>query len=170
MVMTVMGKDKPGLVESVAKVIADKNGNWLESRMCRLGGQFTGVLRVEINAEAEAELLMALLVLQEEGLSITIKTEPAATVVEKRSLVSFELIGQDQPGIVSRITHILAGLNINLEELTTELQTAPMSAELLFKADILLSFPEGLEPEVLRAQLEDLAADLMVDFQLRKEI
>lgn len=165
-----MGKDKPGLVESVAKVIADKQGNWLESRLCHLGGQFAGVLRVEIRAEAEADLLKSLLALQEKGLSVTIKTEAVTAVVDKRLLVSFELVGQDQPGIVSRITGILAGLNINLEELTSELETAPMSAELLFKSTMLLSFPEGLEPEVLRSELEDLASDMMVDFQLRKEI
>ncbi len=168
--MTIMGKDKPGLVESVAKVIADKQGNWLESRLCHLGGQFAGVLRVEIRAEAEADLLKSLLALQEKGLSVTIKTEAVTAVVDKRLLVSFELVGQDQPGIVSRITGILAGLNINLEELTSELETAPMSAELLFKSTMLLSFPEGLEPEVLRSELEDLASDMMVDFQLRKEI
>ncbi|MBC9890368.1 MAG: hypothetical protein F7B06_11145 [Opitutae bacterium] len=47
-VMTLMGKDQPGLVKSVASVVAKHEGNWLESRMCHLGGQFAGVLRVSV--------------------------------------------------------------------------------------------------------------------------
>ena len=51
LVMTVIGADRPGLVEMVATRVADHGGNWLESRMCRLGGQFAGILRVEVPGE-----------------------------------------------------------------------------------------------------------------------
>ena len=57
LVMTIIGPDRTGLVESVARVVADHGGNWLESRMCRLGGDFAGILRVEIPAENQAALL-----------------------------------------------------------------------------------------------------------------
>ena len=40
LVMTVIGKDRTGLVESLASLVAEHGGNWLESRMCRLGGEF----------------------------------------------------------------------------------------------------------------------------------
>ncbi len=40
LVMTVIGQDRPGLVDSVAELVAAHGGNWLESRMSRLGGQF----------------------------------------------------------------------------------------------------------------------------------
>ena len=42
LVMTIIGPDRTGLVESVARAVADHGGNWLESRMCRLGGEFAG--------------------------------------------------------------------------------------------------------------------------------
>ncbi len=58
--MTVIGADRPGLVGRLSGVIADLDGNWIESRMAHLGGQFAGVLRVEIPAEREQELLTAL--------------------------------------------------------------------------------------------------------------
>ena len=38
LVMTVIGKDRPGLVDTMARLVAEHDGNWLESRMCRLGG------------------------------------------------------------------------------------------------------------------------------------
>ena len=46
LVMTIIGKDRTGLVESVASLVAEHEGNWLESRMCRLGGAFAGILRI----------------------------------------------------------------------------------------------------------------------------
>ena len=60
LVMTLIGPDRTGLVESVARTVAEHGGNWLESRMCRLGGEFAGILRIEIPAEKKAPLLAAL--------------------------------------------------------------------------------------------------------------
>ncbi|MDA0350484.1 MAG: glycine cleavage system protein R [Verrucomicrobia bacterium] len=170
LVITFMGKDRPGLVESIASAIARKGGNWLESRMSHLGGQFAGVLRVSIDEEHEAGLMKALLQLQETGLSLTIRSEPASIDSKTRSLVIMEIIGSDQVGIVSRISGLLASLGVNVEELETELTTAPMSAELLFKARGCLQLPARLAMETLRDELEAIASDLMVDLQLHKEL
>ena len=56
LVMTVIGADRPGLVQLVATQVAEHGGNWLESRMCRLGGQFAGILRVEVPTAQRDEL------------------------------------------------------------------------------------------------------------------
>ena len=64
LVMTVIGADRPGLVEMVAARVADHGGNWLESRMCRLGGQFAGILRVAVAARARDGLVNALRTLE----------------------------------------------------------------------------------------------------------
>ena len=49
LVLTAIGDDKPGLVESLAQTIASNAGNWLESNMSQLAGKFAGVLRVSVN-------------------------------------------------------------------------------------------------------------------------
>ena len=170
LVITFMGKDKPGLVESIASTVAEEGGNWLESRMCHLGGQFAGVLRVAIRDEKEADLMKRLLELRDTGMSLTVESEPADVDQFPRSLVTLDLMGNDRVGIVSRITGLLASLGVNVEDLQTELTTAPMTAELLFKARGLLTLPDGLEPELLRDELEDVASDLMVDLHLHKEL
>jgi glycine cleavage system regulatory protein len=51
LVLTLIAADRTGLVESVARVVAECGGNWLESRMCKLGGEFAGILRIEIPSE-----------------------------------------------------------------------------------------------------------------------
>src|SRR4051812_3506563 len=40
LVMTIIGPDRPGLVELLASLVAEHGGNWLESRMSHLAGQF----------------------------------------------------------------------------------------------------------------------------------
>ncbi len=169
-VMTLMGRDQPGLVKSVASVVAKHEGNWLESRMCHLGGQFAGVLRVSVAEKNLSALTEALGALSVKGLTLAHKTgmveEPGPAA---RSLVTLEVLGQDRPGIVSRITEILAGLDVNVEELHTELTTAPMSAECLFTARGVLKLPPFVQLAYLREQLESVATDLMVDFQLHGE-
>ena len=77
LVMTVIGQDRPGLVESVAALVAEHGGNWLESRMSRLGGQFAGILRVEVPGENEAAVVAALQKLESRGLDRGGASRPA---------------------------------------------------------------------------------------------
>jgi glycine cleavage system regulatory protein len=166
LVMTVIGKDRPGLVESVAKVIADHGGNWLESRMCRLGGMFAGILRAQIAPDREASLAVALQKLSGEGLTVSVQADqpPAPKAADK--FTRLEIVGQDRPGIVRQIAHALASQGVNVEELTTECESAPMSGETLFKATAKLSIPPRCDLAKLKAGLEKIAADLMVDVSL----
>jgi len=60
LVMTMIGPDRPGLVDAVAGLVAEHDGNWLESRMSRLGGHFAGILRLEVPAAKETALVAAL--------------------------------------------------------------------------------------------------------------
>ena len=46
LVLTVIGRDRPGLVEAIASQIAKHGGNWEESRMAHLAGKFAGILRI----------------------------------------------------------------------------------------------------------------------------
>ena len=86
LVMTVIGADRPGLVEMVAARVADHGGNWLESRMCRLGGQFAGILRVAVAARARDGLVNALRTLEVDGLRIIIHAEPVAATAGRGSV------------------------------------------------------------------------------------
>src|SRR5450432_4094495 len=107
LVITLVGADRTGLVESVARVVADHGGNWLESRMCRLGGEFAGILRVEIPAEKKSPLLAALEDLQENGLQIVIRDDQPLATSATGKQTKLEIVGSDRPGIVREITGAL---------------------------------------------------------------
>src|ERR1700759_2110957 len=100
LVMTVIGKDRTGLVESVARTVAEHGGNWLESRMCHLGGEFAGILRVEVEGKKKAALLEALQKLQSNGLQIVVRQDRPVTPPTAGRQTKLELVGADRPGIV----------------------------------------------------------------------
>ena len=60
LVLTVIADDKPGLVETLAEVIADHKGSWLESSMSQLAGKFAGILRVRVATNRAENLIDAL--------------------------------------------------------------------------------------------------------------
>src|SRR5207248_361112 len=168
LVMTVIGRDRPGLVDSLAGLVAQYGGNWLESRMSRLGGQFAGILRVQVSREQEAGLVGSLTELQRDGLTVVVHSERPKFEEPGGPIVFLEIVGQDRPGIVHQISHALASHGVNVEELQSECGSAAMSGETLFKARARLHLPISCNLAALRQELEKIAADLIVDLALKE--
>ena len=166
LVLTVIAQDKPGLVELLSETIANHKGNWQESSMSRLAGQFAGILIIEVPQGHSETLTAALNDLQSQGLNVNVQTNKDVAPEETYQHVSIELIGHDKPGIVREISHALNSLKINVESLSTELVSGSMSAEELFKAEASLRVPTSVELDDLQNALEDIANDLMVDLNL----
>ncbi len=166
LVLTVLSDDKPGVVETLAQVISNQQGNWLESRLSHLAGKFAGILQVSIDADKVEALRAALQDLEAKGIrslmenAVSTEAEPA-----QRSL-HFKLIGSDRPGIVYEITRALASHHINLEELHTDYSSMPWSGEPMFEASGLLQVPETIDTDNLYEQLDEIADELGVDFTL----
>ena len=110
LVMTVIGEDRPGLVDSVAGIVAEQGGNWLESRMSRLGGQFAGILRVQISAEKEAALVRSLKHLETEGLSIVVHLDRPQPEESDRALNGIEEAAIVRGGDVGLHVSLVAGV------------------------------------------------------------
>lgn len=162
LVLTVLGPDRAGLVKSISEAVKAHHGNWQESRMVRLAGQFAGLAHVVIAEEQLGALLQALDALQTDGLRI-LAQQSEAEPQESRTPLTLELLGHDRPGIIHDITRQLAALNINIEELESEQRAAPMSSELLFYANLRLALPAGVTPEDVQGAFENLPDPLMVD-------
>jgi glycine cleavage system regulatory protein len=163
LVLTVIGPDRPGIVERLAEAIASHGGNWVESRMVHLAGQFTGVLRIEVPEEQSESLSEALRRLVGEDLRVLIAASREAGPATGAPPIALELVGQDRPGIVRDVSRALASQGVNVEELETSCDSAPMSGERLFRARVQLRLPAGGSLDALREALEKLAGELMVD-------
>jgi glycine cleavage system regulatory protein len=166
LVLTLIGPDRPGLVAALAEPITAHGGNWLESRMAHLAGQFAGILRVEVPDAKAAALADALRRLEGQGLRVTVESGPRPAASPARRTLVVDLVGLDRPGLVREVSRVLAERGVNIEELVTDRTPAPMSAELLFRSRARVDVPEGLDASELRARLEKLAQDLMVQVTL----
>jgi glycine cleavage system regulatory protein len=167
LVLTLIGADRPGLVEAVAQTVADRGGNWLESRMIHLAGSFAGILRVEVPPEQADALARALEALGTTGLRVAATTAERAPVADDGRMMDLELIGLDRPGLVREISQLLARHDVNVEELITDRTSAPMSGEMLFRANARVKVPAHIDAVHLRGSLERLANDLTVEIRLQ---
>lgn len=166
LVLTLIGRDQPGLVRIVATAIAEHGGNWLESRMCRLGGEFAGIVRLEIDASRADGLASALGTLA--GLRVDVTREAGATTGATTGgrLAALDLVGSDRPGILREVSAVLAAHGLNVEDLASERVEAPMGGGKIFQLRAVVSVPSGVDLARVRGELEALAADLMVELKL----
>lgn len=164
LVLTVIGDDRPGLVQSMAETVASLGGNWQRSQLAHLAGQFAGLVEVSVADERAAGLVEALGRL--EGLEVIVR--PGRTAESRSDLVRvvLDLVGNDRPGIVSDITVALAEHRVNIERLDTTTEEAAMAGGTLFRARAELSLPDQTTPADLRMTLERLADELMVDLNV----
>jgi glycine cleavage system regulatory protein len=163
--LTCVGDDRPGLVSAISAPISAHGASWERSQMARLAGKFAGVLLVEV-ADDEADALVAdLTALEEIGLHVLLERtdQPPA---QPRARFHLDLIGADHPGIVAEISAALAAQGIGIEELSTDVRSAPMAGGRLFEAQALLEAPTTTDMEALRDTLEALADELMVELKL----
>jgi len=166
-VLTVMSKDRPGLVSGLADLVSENGGNWVESRMARLAGAFAGILRVEVDSTKREALISALQ--QLDGVSVQIADtagQDAGDNDTSSRCCSLEVVGQDRPGIVREISLALGERGVNVEELHTDVSSAPMSGEPLFTARAQVQLPSNLSEDELLEALEAIASDLMVEVRL----
>jgi len=166
LVLTVLGADRPGLVEAIAQLVADHDANWLESRMAHLAGQFAGILRVEVESARADALTDALRTIDSQGLETLVHLNPAPAAPSETPLLQLDVMGHDRPGIVRAISRVLAAQGVNVEELSTEASQAANTGQPVFRARAQLRLPAGGSAAALEDALAAVAADLVVDVTL----
>jgi glycine cleavage system regulatory protein len=162
LVLTVIGTDRPGIVEQISDEVLAAGANWEESSMARLAGKFAGLLRVSVDAERADRLAAKLQTLAAGGLTVVVERSSDVDAGAFRTL-SLDLVGNDRPGIVRDISHVLARNGVNIEELETEVTSAAMSGEPVFRARIRVRLPDATHVNDIRGILEAMADNLLVD-------
>jgi glycine cleavage system regulatory protein len=164
-ILTVIGDDRPGLVSALSTPISAHGASWERSQMARLAGKFAGIVLVTVPDERADVLAADLRALKDQGLQVAL--ERTGEPVEQESLrLYLDLLGADHPGIVAEISASLAARGIGIEDLSTDLREAPMAGGMLFEARAVLAAPPTTDTEALRAVLEELADELMVEIGL----
>ena len=161
-IISAFGADKPGIVSHLTGTITTHGGNIEESRMMKLGSDFTTMILVSVSAEWTESLTVALGGIQ--GLQISIqKTSPFsmdATIPQ----CEIHLTGADNEGLVYKVAARLAEKGINIEEMETGTENAPISGTILFTMTARVSHPE-LDIPRLYNDMNELADKLGVEIR-----
>lgn len=163
LVLTICAHDRPGVMKLISKTITDSNGNWLESRMARLGGQFAGIVRVECEEGKLPQLSDKLRALSTEGIAVQIHDQGDLSDYPYTRCLRLDIYGNDRPGIVSQLTQAVSNAGANIEELNTSIESAAMAGHPIFHASGTVCVPDSTNEEELISAVEALSDDLNVE-------
>ncbi|MBW2634326.1 MAG: ACT domain-containing protein [Deltaproteobacteria bacterium] len=119
-VISAVGKDKPGLVHSVTRVLANLRINIVDVEARAVRGHFTMFLVVDLGtSDCSHADMMAAIEPVGANFNLGLRVEPYETgrrIVNKR-LMLFTLMGKDKPGIVASVSGIFSENSINIENI-----------------------------------------------------
>jgi glycine cleavage system regulatory protein len=162
LVLTVIGKDKAGLVEQLARVINDHNGNWMASNLSHLAGYFAGIVQIEVAEPDLGNLVTALS--QVTDLDIKVQ-QGEQSDLNKQQQLRFVITGNDRPGIVRELSSVIKHKGTNIIQFSSNKQSAPNWGVPLFHAEATVQLPDGLSRDEVIKALEAIAADIVVDVE-----
>ncbi|MFI7077004.1 glycine cleavage system protein R [Micromonospora sp. NPDC049903] len=158
--ITVIGRDRPGIVADVAEVLARLGANLTDSTMTRLRGHFAMTLICVGPAAAEVEAALATLTADGQLLATVREVTPDGETAPAGEPYVVAVHGADRMGIVAAMTRVLTEAGGNVTDLSTRL----VGSLYVVVAEVELP-PGAAEP--LAARLSEAATNLGVDVTLR---
>ena len=160
LIISAVGSDRSGIVSELTGIITNHGGNIEESRMTKLGSDFTIIMLVTVDPKWEESLIVALQAIKE--LSITTKsTEPNTFITDENCQIS--LNGADNEGIVNVLSKYLAGKFINILEMETNISNAPITGTPLFNLIAITTIPENTDLAEIQSDLSLIAQKLGIE-------
>ena len=167
--LTAFGKDRPGIVAGISRVLFELGANIEDASMTRLGGEFTMMLIAALPAEiSAAKLEKGLASLKQKlGIETAAKSILASLVTRAggeppKYLIS--VYGTDHPGIVYRVADALAKRRISITDLQTKVTGGSKPGYVML---LEIQVPSAADMDDLRTALDDLRRDLKVEITLQ---
>ncbi|MDW8095519.1 MAG: ACT domain-containing protein [Aquificaceae bacterium] len=163
-ILSVFGKDRPGIVAGVSKVLYQLGLNIEDSSMTRLNGEFTIMLIVGSEKDISYEKILQELepVVKEFDLFVVCRELEGVSYPKAKAVYTVVVFGSDKPGIVYSVTSKLASLGLNISDLRTEKRGS------LYVMVIQAEGEEGME-DTLKRELEEVRERLGVDVSVERE-
>ncbi len=168
--VTVVGKDRPGIVAGTAGVLYRLGCNIEDSSSTMLGGEFSMILIVSHERPfSKGKLLDEFRGLAEEmGLTVAarpLSIDEVAYQAPQGELCMVSVYGSDQPGIVYRVTKELAERRVNITDLNTKL--VGTREEPVYVLMLEASLPEEIAIDDVAAMLDEIKKELKVEISVR---
>lgn len=159
-IFTIIGNDRPGLVDAVAKKVYEFGGNWQGSSFAHMAGQFAGFVEALVPTDKHQDLINSLNTL--EGLQVHSQSVNESPHFDANEL-SINVMGNDRPGIVQELTNVLNRFDLNIIHFNSTCESAPNWGSEMFKAHVRVAVPNDIERDDVQEALEAIANDLVVD-------
>ena len=164
LVISALGKDRPGILSELSKAIMDSACTILDSRMTVLSSEFAYILLVSGNWSNIAKLEDVLTGLNE-SLNLTITARRTESPAPQTKLLPYivEIATVEQTGIVYRLADFFTSRTIDIQELYTGCYSTPHSETPLFSLNMTVNIPADLHISSLREQFMDFCDELNLD-------
>lgn len=179
-VFSAIGADRVGIVDDLSGLVSESGGNIEESKMAVLGGEFAVMMLVSMEsraldafvvrtAELEAKLSLKLGVVptRESARDHAASLAADLAVSERGRPYVLETVSLDGQGIVHSVSAVLRRYGINIEELETRTERAPLTGAPLFRMKANVVLGQGVAIGALRRELEELQTAQDLDILLQ---
>ena len=168
-VLSVTGRDRPGIVSAVTAVLLDHSLNIEDAEMAILRGHFAVMLMLAAPDSLDEESLRAGLEHVREHVpldTVSLTEVPSLDPHGSPASHSISVYGADHPGIVHNVTAVLADFEVNVVGLSTRV-IGEGSGEPIYVMLLEVTLPDGLDEAGLEQLLERVAEEQDVDVSVR---
>ena len=167
LVVSALGKDRPGLVEALSQSIVECGCNINDSRMAVMGEEFAIIMLLSGNWNAIAKFETAVPRFEEKlELAIQLKRTDTRPATDKVIPYGVEVVALDHPGIVHDIAGFFFQREINIEDLYTSTYRAPHTGALMFSLHMTVGIPSDIAIAAIRGEFMDFCDDRNLDAML----
>ena len=172
-IMTAFGKDRPGIVADVTRILFENGCNLEDNSMTLLADEFTLILLFTAKSGEVGEQIArdCRRLEREKGISAFLRPlearqggTPAACTA-----ATLHVEGMDQAGIVYKVSQFLAARGINIVDLKSAVQASPESGAAIYRMDIAIQIPAGTAFDKVETGLTAVAEELHVEIILARQ-
>jgi glycine cleavage system transcriptional repressor len=164
LVITALGRDRPGIVNQLSAAVLEHGGSIVDSRMTVLGGEFAVLLMVEGQWNTLAKVENTLPELERAlGMQILFKRTQGRSGGRDMLPYAVEVVAMDHPGIVHQLAAFFSERNINIEDLSTSSYAAAHTGTPMFSVHMTVGIPAEVHLATLREEFMDYCDSLNLD-------
>ncbi|GGI83294.1 hypothetical protein GCM10007978_21350 [Shewanella hanedai] len=151
-IASVIGPIVPGIIKSLAEVTRRFEGEWVTSKVIKLDGHFSAMMKIAIAAEAEGEL-KSCFEAEFSGLRFFFDEVLADKDTAFTSL-HLRVDCQDRSGLTRDIVNILTDLDLVIEHMEFNRVAVSTIGQTVFSSTLNLAVPQGVSTESVVELLE----------------
>jgi len=167
--LTIVGRDRPGIVAQVTEILFNLGCNIADSSCSILGGQFAMILIISHPQFTSRDSFgEAFRPLEDADLTVALRVlKPGGEVPPhfEGEICMISVYGADRPGIVYRVAQVLGAKRINITDLNTKLVGSEQRPVYVMIIEAIL--PAGVSEQEVDVWMTPLREQLQVDINVR---